>query len=332
MKMIRSWTALLNREYLEHRMSFIYFPVGILVLLAFAALSGLLFNRAQFEIPMVSGVPSTLKMFELGYLILAALWLVYLSVALFFYFGDAFAADRRNNSMYFWKSMPITDFKILVSKFLSGTLLFPVIMFLVTLVSGLLLFVVINLAPLVVPNLLMPSPTDALASFVNISGFALVYTALALLWYAPFLAWVGALSAVFGRWSLVLAFLVPGLLAVVENIVFFRQIPQGGYVWTYLSGRLSFGLAEADYMALLIPLRTFSAPDFIGRLLRQVDWTGMGIGVVFTIAGALAGQRIPPPPHRLRSELCSGLVEPATSSPKLRRAPHAPGRPASPRA
>ena len=42
-----------------------------------------------------------------------ALWLAYLAVALFFYFGDAFSADRRNNAMLFWKSMPVSDLKIL---------------------------------------------------------------------------------------------------------------------------------------------------------------------------------------------------------------------------
>jgi ABC-2 type transport system permease protein len=136
---------------------------------------------------------------------------------------------------------------------------------------------------MVVPGLLLPSPGDALLSFVNISIFAFVYTALALLWYAPFLAWVGGLSAVFGRWSLVLAFLVPGLLAVVENIVFIGQIPRGGYVWGYLSQRLGFGLAEPDYMVLLIPLRNFSAPDFVARLWGHIDWIGMGTGVIFTV-------------------------------------------------
>ena len=33
------------------------------------------------------------------------------SVALFFYFADAFSADRRNNSMLFWKSMPVSRFQ-----------------------------------------------------------------------------------------------------------------------------------------------------------------------------------------------------------------------------
>jgi ABC-2 type transport system permease protein len=281
MNTLKSWTALINREYLEHRMSFVYFPVGILVLLALSAASALIFNRGPIDIPLDAGTPSMLKLFELGYLILAALWLAYLSIALFFYFGDSFSADRRNNAMFFWKSMPVSDLKILASKFLAGVLLFPLILFAVTLVSGLLHFLIINVAPFIVPGLLIPDAATLLISFANVSLFVIVHVALSLLWFAPFLAWVGGLSAVFGRWSLVLSFLIPGLVVVVENIVAFGHIPRGGYVWSYLSQRFEFGLHESDYMAIVVRMGGFSGPQFIGRLWRSVDWVDMGTGLVF---------------------------------------------------
>ncbi|MEO6395803.1 MAG: hypothetical protein ABIO40_07820 [Devosia sp.] len=282
MKPLKSWTALLNREYLEHRMAFVYFPLGILALLALAAGSALAFNRTRIMLDITT--PTTLKVFELGYLMLAALWLAYMVVAAFFYFGDAFSADKRNNAMFFWKSMPVSDLKILVSKFLTGTLLFPALMFLVILVSGLLHFALVNLAVLVVPNLLIPEPLVALWSFLQISAFVLVHMVLSLLWFAPFLAWVGGLSAVFGRWSLVLAFLIPGLAIVVENILLFGSGPRGGYIWEYLSHRLEFGLDETDYGSLIVGFHPFSASDFIGRLLAKVDWIDMGTGLLVTMA------------------------------------------------
>jgi ABC-2 type transport system permease protein len=282
MTMFKSWIALINREYLEHRTSFLYFPLGILALLALSAASALIFNREPIDIEFGPGTPSMLKLFELGYLILAALWLAYLSIALFFYFGDAFSADRRNNAIFFWKSMPVSDLKILSSKFLAGVTLFPLILFGVTLVSGLLHFVIINVAPFIVPGLIVPDAGTLLLSFANVSMFVIVYVALSLLWFAPFLAWVGGLSAVFGRWSLVLAFLIPALVAVVENIVFFGHIPQGGYVWNYLKERLQFGLHEADFMAIVIRMGGFSGPEFIGRLWRSIDWVNMGTGLVFS--------------------------------------------------
>ena len=58
--------------------------------------------------------------FDVGYAGIALLWFGYLLIALFFYFADAFSADRRNNAMLFWKSMPQGDFKILLSKLVAG--------------------------------------------------------------------------------------------------------------------------------------------------------------------------------------------------------------------
>jgi ABC-2 type transport system permease protein len=280
MTALKSWAALLNREYLEHRMAFVYFPIGILVLIGLAAASALTFNRTHIVLDITT--PATLKVFEIGYLALAVLWLAYLFVALFFYFGDAFAADRRNNAMFFWKSMPVTDLKMLVSKFLAGVLLFPAILFLVTMVSGLMHFAFINLAVFVLPNLIIPPPVVALTSYANVSVFVIVYTVLALLWFAPFFAWVGGLSAVFGRWSLVLAFLIPGVLAVVENVALFGYGPRGGYVWAYLSRRLDFGFDEHDFEPLILSTGSFSAADYTGRLLGHIDWVNMGIGLAFT--------------------------------------------------
>ena len=99
MGILRSWRALVVREYLEHRIPFLYFPLGILGLFVLSAASGLSLNRFRFAHQFEFG--SALKLFELGYLILIALWLAYTAIALFFYFGDAFSADRRNNAMFF---------------------------------------------------------------------------------------------------------------------------------------------------------------------------------------------------------------------------------------
>ena len=60
---------------------------------------------------------------------MGVLWFVYLMVALFFYFADAFNADRRNNAMLFWKSMPQSDFKMLMSKMLAGMTILPALIF-----------------------------------------------------------------------------------------------------------------------------------------------------------------------------------------------------------
>lgn len=279
---LKSWRALLVREYLEHRIAFLYFPLGIVVLLALSAASALGFNKIKFMHDFA--VPSGLKVFELGYLVLFALWFAYLGVTLFFYFGDAFSADRRNNSMFFWKSMPVTDIKMLASKFLAGVLLFPAIIVAVAAVSGLIFYLFVSVGTMVYPGLVLPLPLTALGSFGQITLFAVVHLVLSLLWYAPFLAWVGGLSTIFGRWSLPLAFVIPGLVSVVENIAFFGYGPRGGYVWAYLSQRWQYGLGEMDYGQIAVTTAPFDALYFTQRLLHQTDWPALVLGLVFAAA------------------------------------------------
>jgi ABC-2 type transport system permease protein len=277
---LKSWRALVVREYLEHRIPFLYFPLGILGLFALSAASSLTLNRFHFIHEFQFG--NTLKLFELGYLILIALWLAYAAIALFFYFGDAFSADRRNNAMFFWKSMPVSDLKMLASKFLAGITLFPFLIYVVAAVSGLLFYVALNIATLTFPGLVPPDPVQALTSFAHITLFGLVYLAVAMLWYAPFMAWVGGLSTVFGRWSLPLAFVIPGVLSAMENMIGFGQIPRGGYIWGYLSGRWKFGLSDFDLGLLVASPAQFDARTYVWLLFRELDWVGLGTGLAFT--------------------------------------------------
>ena len=280
MYLIKSWRALLVREYLEHRMAFLYFPLGILGLLAISAASGFLVNRTHFMQNIDFG--RTWKLFEIGYLVVIALWIAYLGIALFFYFGDAFSADRRNNAMLFWKSMPVSDFKMVASKFLAGITMFPLIVFVIAMASGVLVYVALLGASLAVSGFIPTTPTEAISTFLNVSAFGVVYLFLAMLWYAPFMAWVGGLSTVFGRWSLPLAFVIPGVLAVIENMVFFGQGgPRGGYVWQYLSSRFHFGLTDAELGFLVAAPIGFDVRTYLWLLFRDIDWIAMGEGLVF---------------------------------------------------
>jgi ABC-2 type transport system permease protein len=282
MSTFTSWRALFVREYREHRVAFQWAPIGILALLAVSGLSAIGLNRIKGldEVPFLSAF----KIYELGYLVLLALWLSYLAVTMFFYFGDAFSADRRNNAMLFWKSMPLTDAQILSSKALTGLVLFPAIILLVGMVTGLLFYLFVNVGAYIVPALGFLGPLEGLYSFVQVTLFGAVFFLFTMMWYAPFFAWVGGLSTVFGRWSLPLAFVIPGLLIVIENVSFFGQGPRGGYIWNYIVYRWnSGGLNEADFQLMALDSRAFNASFYIGRMLQATNWPQMGIGLAFAV-------------------------------------------------
>ncbi len=282
---MKSLTALIKREYLEHRGAFLYAPAVILVVLTVIMLSGIGIGRfeAQARVAIVSGA----KGFEFGFLAMSALWMVYLLLALFFYFADAFSADSRNNAMLFWKSMPQSDFKILASKMLAGFSIFPALIFVALVLSGVIVFVGVVIMLATVPGFTVSDPSAFFASALNILAFDLGYLVLALLWYAPFFAWVGLLSVLFRRWSIPLAFLIPALVGLAENLLF-RNIFEdrdGGFVLSYLRDRINFAVGRDDIFATMMQDSTFNAGSLFTRLLTEVDWSQLvgGVGVAFVL-------------------------------------------------
>lgn len=278
-------TALIKREYLEHRGAFLYAPAALVTLLALILLSGVGFGR--FDVYAKVGVMSGAKGFEFGFLALSAMWMFYLLVALFFYFADAFSADARNNAMLFWKSMPQSDFKILASKMLAGLTIFPALILGALILSGVVVFIAVVIMLATVPGLTTSDPAAFLAAAVNLVGFDLGYLVLALLWYSPFFAWVGLLSTLFRRWSIPLAFLIPGLVGLAENLLFRNVLaaPDAGFVLGYLRQRMNFALGRDDIMAALAGDGPFNAASFYARLLAAVDWGQLvgGLGVAFVL-------------------------------------------------
>lgn len=281
-----SMTALIRREYLEHRGAFLYAPVVLLAIFTLAIASALGFNKLR--LPVEVGVPSALKFYEVGFAFLAALWFLYLMVALFFYFADAFSADRRNNAMFFWKSMPISDFQVLSSKMLAGMTIFPAMIFLAVLATGVVLYFQTMLAIVVMPRLAVPGVLDVVWSSLQIGLFALVYLALALLWYAPFFAWVGALSTVFRRWSIPLAFLIPGLIGLMENLFFADVGPKAGYFLNFLRQRADFGLDRGDIQAAFLRAGPVDVASLIAAFLADIDWPQLAGGLIFAALAVYA--------------------------------------------
>jgi ABC-2 type transport system permease protein len=276
---MRSMVALIQREYLEHRGAFLYAPLGLLAIFTLAITSALAFNKVR--LPHEIGAPSALKFYELAFAFTGGLWFVYLLVALLFYYADAFSADRRNNAMFFWKSMPLTDFKVLSSKMLAGMTIFPALIFLALLATGVVLYFQTMLALVLMPRLAVPGVLDVIWSSLQIGFFGLVYLALALLWYAPFFAWVGALSTVFRRWSIPLAFLIPGLVGLLENLFFADTGPRAGYFLNFLRQRTDFSLERRDIFAAFMSDQPVNIGILLNGFFSGIDWVQMAGGLIF---------------------------------------------------
>lgn len=282
---MKAFAALVHREYIEHRGAFFIAPlimVAIVFLLTLFAFSVDRINT-RFSGQLLTVVPTWV--FEAGFAALAAGWLVYLGFVLFFYCADGFAADKRNNAMLFWKSMPVSDFKVLLSKLTAALTILPGSIFAVALVSILLMYgvayVTTMLAGLGNTTLLWA----ILVIFAQMSLVLLVVIACALLWYLPYMALVGAMGTAAGRWAIPLALLLPSILSVLEWVTMGGgRHPFDTHIWHYLNYRSQFPVSF-DYLDRVWEgLQAFDAMTFTTDFLQKFDWLQVGIGAVFALA------------------------------------------------
>lgn len=273
---MRTLLALWRRELIEHRGALVWAPLiifGLFLLTVFSVV-----GRARFELPPEVLVLPLRRLYEDGMLIGFLLWWVYAAAALFFYLADAFSADRRNNAMLFWKSMPVSDLGMLASKITFGGAAAVTLGFVFTAAGGLILALMTLGINLVIPTFTAPPPMEVVSSLLSILVFAAGYLVLSVLWYAPFLAWVGALSSVVRRWSIPLAVFIPGAVVLMELSVF-----RTNYVGGYLGERLQFGFDWQVLGALFYTLVPLNGADLLAIILLGLDWWQFAGGIAVTL-------------------------------------------------
>src|SRR3954465_10625260 len=134
------------------------------------------------------------------------------------YSVDAFQGERRDRSVLFWKSLPVSDFTTVLAKAAIPILVVPVITFLVTAAVQLIMLLLSSAR-------LMGSGMVGML-WDHASPFrvwpALLYHLVAIhgLWYAPFYGWFMAVSAWAKRGAWLFAVLPVLLVAFAEQIAF----------------------------------------------------------------------------------------------------------------
>lgn len=199
--------TLIRRELWEHRVLWIA-PLVAAALLIAVALGG----HAQVE------VPRDVALDDRGRLALFALmqWAFVLPqyllmlIVLFFYLLDCLYAERRDRSILFWKSMPVSDGQTVASKLLTALLVVPLGVFVLALLADLVFAAIIGLRF-----------GDASAfvawdthTWLKLQALMLFGLMIAMLWYAPVAAWLLLISA-WARRNLFLWAVLPPVFAVM---------------------------------------------------------------------------------------------------------------------
>jgi ABC-2 type transport system permease protein len=197
----------------------------------------------------------------------ASIILTGLIVAVFYCLG-ALNGERRDRSILFWKSLPVSDLTAVLAKATVPFLIIPPVVFVIAMVTQLVMLVV--------------GSAVALASGLNAAviwahwpmaqmTLTLVYVIVVItLWYAPIYGWLLLVSAWARRMTFLWAVLTPLGIAVVERIAFdtsyfggLLKYRLGGFVdeaFISLPHKKHFVLHTIDPLALMAPMKFVSSP------------------------------------------------------------------------
>jgi len=295
---LATMVSLIRREFWEHRILWMA-PLAVAALL----LVGAIFGRAQIGRALPGGAlvitPQEVRaIFAVTILGLGAAQYVTMSVVLWYYAADCLYAERRDRSILFWKSMPVSDGQTVLSKVLVALLVAPLGVYLVTAVTVLLTSGIWSLREL--GGNAFPVFWDT-RTWVQLEGATFIGLILASLWYAPITAYLMLVSALARRNVQLWVFLVPIVAVIVERFAFGTH-----YLWTVILYRLHGGWQAGIFQYVG---RLFNGHDLgpdaatlspaplqamnLGHAFTNVDlWVGFAVAVaLFFIAARVRRYR-----------------------------------------
>lgn len=292
---------LLRRELWEHPALYVTpLVIGIFVLLS--VLVGLIQGvGAGAGIKLVVTGVATLGDLQQGVGIgillsmLAPLFFFGFLAATFFYLLDALYAERRERTILFFKSLPVTDTATVVSKAVTALMVVPVITLVVLMATQLLALLLLGLGALAAggnPLASLWHPMPLIESWLLAA-----YSAAALsVWYAPFAGWL-LLASAWARKAVFLWAISPLLLGQVERLMTGRSrlleaiAAQAGdfFQVAFASDRLAMfrRLEDSDPQAqvsLMSRLDLVGLADPASLLAAAQLWWGLVITAVFLAA------------------------------------------------
>lgn len=284
---MKAFAALVHRELIEHRGTFLIGPLILVAIIMAVTILAFTVGRVDTRITgdMLNVLPIAIPFW--ASLFLGIAWGLYLLATLFFYCADGFSADKRNNAMLFWKSMPVSDFRVLMAKLVAAITILPGSVFGVVLLSMALMLATAQITILFSGIPVGFGFAGLWQVFWNIALIEIVQLASALLWFLPFMALVGAMATVAGRWAIPGSLLLPALVSTLEWVTLGGLHPFATRTWEYLSYRMTMPesqLVESWTKGNPLQVDVLSGPAYAADLISAMDWTQVGIGVVFAVA------------------------------------------------
>ena len=139
-------------------------------------------------------------------------------IVVIFYCLDALYGERRDRSILFWKSLPVSDLTTVLAKASIPLVVLPLAVFAIT-VAVQLIMLLLSTAVLLDERRQCRDPVETIA-VLPVATVLLYSLAVIMLWHAPIYAWLLLVSAWARRTTFLWAVLPPLAVALVEFIAF----------------------------------------------------------------------------------------------------------------
>jgi len=196
------------------------------------------------------------------------------SVAIF-YCLDALNSERRDRSILFWKSLPVSDLTTVLSKASIPLVVLPLLTFAITIITQSIILL-ISMAVLLsrgqsVTTLWSHSPLFGMS-------LGLLYHLLAIhsLWYAPIFGWLLLISAWARRAAFLWAALPLFAIGIVERIAF-----NTSHFAAMLGNRISGGAQGAPVSASGMSMDLMPVGGPFQFLVSPGLWIGLAVAAAF---------------------------------------------------
>ena len=226
--MIGHQLALIKREVWEHRSIYVT-PIAIAVVVSLVSLAGMVtvsafdkeVNIALFGATNIAGDAERQAALTVFFLGTSWVFLFALAILTTFYSLDSLYAERKDKSILFWRSLPITDAETVISKLLTAVFVLPLFTVAAIIVTHLVNLVITTGWVIVKGGNAAHLVWGSVTLFDNWAA-ALIVTVASAIWMSPFIGWFLFVSAFTKRSPLLMAFM-PLIIVPIIEWIFFRS-------------------------------------------------------------------------------------------------------------
>jgi ABC-2 type transport system permease protein len=276
-------TWLIRREFWENRAIWVI-PAVFGAMLILAALFG------QVSIPKLTTQAEMHEAAGAFQVVVGAMFYVVMSVYATWYLLDCLYADRRDRSILFWKSLPISDAKTVLIKLLVGMILIPLVYFAAADATALMGAFILSIRARASLGSALWQP-EAWWDIQVLWMYCIITTAI---WYLPIAGWLMLVSA-WAKRAVMLWSVLPPLVAYIFERVFFGTHVIGHTLTRRLMGLPMVAFNNAKHVWTQgsegvdngsLAIRAWDLINPSGFFTSVETWIGAAVGIVL-IVGAI---------------------------------------------